>query len=101
MITVFERIPELFVELYDAQFQTWAREFRTRGKRCAIVFNPAPGAAPIHDDEGRLVAAGAWFEAEVDRSRPQMPRVIIKPASEHDEEMVKRHVVDMARYVLQ
>lgn len=101
MITVFERIPDLFVSLYDAQFQTWAREFRARGRKCAIVFNPAPGAKPIFDGEGRIVAAGCWLEAEVDRSRPQTPRVIIRPASEHDEEMIAKHVRAMSPHVLQ
>jgi hypothetical protein len=101
MITEFERIPGLFVELYRRQFEIWAREFRKRGKRCAIVFNPAPGAAPLFDGEGRIIAAGCWLEADIDRSQPQMPRVIIRPASEHDEEMIARHVKTMSRHVLQ
>ena len=47
MITVFERIPEFFVELYDAQFQIWAREFRKRGYECAIVFSRPPGTVGL------------------------------------------------------
>ena len=100
MITVFERMPELFVELYDAQFQTWAREFRVRGTRCAIVFNRASGEATLLDGEGRPIWAGCWLMAEVDRSRPQKPRVIIRPASEHDEELIARHCVKMRRHML-
>jgi hypothetical protein len=38
VITIFEQIPEVFVEHYDAQFQAWGREFRARGELCAIVF---------------------------------------------------------------
>ncbi len=101
MITVFERIPEIFTDVYDAQFQLWAREFRTRGPKCAIVFNPAPGAAPLFDGEGRIVAAGAWLRAEVDYSLPQTPRVVISPSSEHDQEMIARHCRAMAPHVLQ
>lgn len=101
VITVFEKIPPLFVELYDPQFKIWAAEFRTRGRRCAIVFNLKPGQPVPRDGEGRPIAAGAWLQAEVDRSRPQTPRVIIRPATPHDEEMIARHVADMRPHVLQ
>lgn len=101
MITVFERIPDLFVELYDPQFQTWAREFRTRGTECAIVFNLPPGKVPLLDGEGRRIAAGCWLSAEIDRSRPQTPRVIIRPKTEHDEEMIAKHCREMRLHVLQ
>lgn len=100
MLTVFEKIPDLFVELYDAQFQLWAREFRARGRKCAIVFNPAPGSAPVFDEEGRLVAVGAWLEAQVETGLGE-PRIVIKPASEHDAEMIARHCHEMAPHVLQ
>lgn len=101
MATEFERVPGLFVELYREQFDIWAREFRTRGKRCAIVFNPPPGELPKFDTEGRIVAAGCWLEAEVDLERPDNPRVVIRPATEHDEEMIARHVKAMKPHVLQ
>lgn len=101
MITIFEKIPDLFVEIYDPQFQLWAREFRQRGPKCAIVFNPAPGAKPVFDGEGRIVAAGCWLTAEVDRSRPQDVRVVIRPASDHDEEMIARHCAALRPHVLQ
>lgn len=100
MITAFERIPELFVEIYNHQFQIWAREFRARGPRCAIVFRPVPGRGVVLDGEGRPVLAGAWLEAEVDRSGGSA-RVVIRPASEHDQEMIARHCRDLAPHVLQ
>lgn len=100
MLTVFEKIPDLFVEVYDAQFQTWAREFRTRGPRCAIVFNLTPGAQPIYDEDGRIVAVGAWLTADLDLSTPNR-RMVIRPATEHDEEMIARHGRAMKPHVLQ
>lgn len=100
MITVFEKIPDLFVEVYDPQFQTWAREYRRRGARCAIVFNPVPGVAPALDGEGRVVAAGAWLTAEVDGGGAR-PRMVIRPATEHDAEMIARHVRALSPHVLQ
>lgn len=99
-VTVFEKIPDLFVELYDQQFQTWAREFRARGRRCAIVFNLAPGEMPKFDGEGRMVAVGCWLEAQIEAGIGE-PRIVIRPASEHDEEMIARHTRAMAPHVLQ
>jgi hypothetical protein len=101
MITIFEKIPDLFVEVYDSQFATWAREFRRRGTRCAIVFHPVPGEAPKFDGEGRLIAAGAWMDAQVDLSVPERPRIVIRPATEHDEEMIARHTRAMSPHWLQ
>lgn len=101
MITVFDaKIPEIFVELYDPQFRLWAREFRTRGRKCAIVFNLAPGSEPKFDEDGRMIAAGAWLEAQVEAGIGE-PRIVIKPASEHDAEMIARHCHEMKRHVLQ
>jgi hypothetical protein len=95
MITVFERIPDFFVQLYDEQFQQWAREFRTRGQYQAIVFEPVPGRIALLDMHGQPVWKGCWLEAEVDRSQPQTPRVVIKPRTDHDAEMIERHVKEM------
>ena len=47
MLTVFEKIPDLFVQHYDSSFQVWAREFRQRGHECAIPFDRKPGAPVI------------------------------------------------------
>lgn len=91
MLTVFDQIPDAFVELYDAQFRTWAREFRRRGKRCAIVFHVKPGSVPILDGEGRRVVRGVWLEAQVEGGG----RMVIRPATEHDAEMIARHVREM------
>jgi hypothetical protein len=101
MLTVYERIPEIFVELYDQQFQQWAREFQKRGQYAAIVFNRPRGTPVILGADGEPVWVGAWLSAEVDRSQPQLPRVIIRPRTEHDQEMIERHCREMAPHVLQ
>ncbi len=100
MMTVFERIPDLFVELYDAQFQQWAREFQARGRYAAIVFNRPRGVPAILGADGEPIWVGAWLSAEVDRSQPQTPRVVIRPRTEHDAEMIERHVREMSPHVL-
>lgn len=101
MITVFEKIPDLFVEMYDAQFAQWAREFRRRGQFAAIVFDTPPGGVRLLGPDGQPVWKGAWFEAEVDRADPENMRVVIKPRTPHDEEMIERHCREMSRFRLQ
>lgn len=100
MVTVFEKIPDLFVELYDQSFQTWAREFRVRGPECAIRFIPVPGEIAILGPDGKPAWKGCWLTAEVDRERPQNPRVIIRPKTEHDAEMIAKHCAAMRPHVL-
>lgn len=101
MLTIFEKIPDLFIELYDAQFQQWAREFRTRGRYAAIVFN-RPAGTPIQMDEsGQPVWHGCWLSAEIDSTLIGGPRVVIKPRTEHDEEMILRHCREMSPHWLQ
>lgn len=100
MMTVFERIPDLFVQHYDSSFQIWAREFRKRGDRCAIPFDRVPGRPVILGPDGQPPWIGAWMEAEIDRSQPQMPRVVIRPASDKDAELIERHTREMAGHWL-
>lgn len=97
MITVFQQIPDLFVQLYDSSFQVWAREFRVRGPKCAVEFIRVPGAPALLDGEGRAIRKGAWLVAE-----PQGDGVmVIKPASERDAELIERHTREMRPHVLQ
>lgn len=103
MITEFRGIDastaRRFMELYREQFEVWAREYRVRGNRCAIVFKSVPGAATLLDTEGRPVKRGVWLDAEVDAAGPEV-RVVVTPATEHDAEMIERHCREMAPYVL-
>jgi hypothetical protein len=100
MLTVFERIPDPFVQMYNSQFEQWAREFRKRGNYAAIVFDRVPGKPVLLGQDGKPVWKGAWFEAEVDRTLPQQVKVVIKPRTGHDEEMVERHCREMAPFRL-
>jgi hypothetical protein len=101
MVTVFERIPDLFVELYDEQFRMWAREYQRRGRFAAIVFNPPPGAATILGPDGKPVWKGCWLESEFEPGLGGQRRMVIKPRTDHDAEMIERHCREMSRHVLQ
>ena len=100
MITVFEGIPDIFVERYDAQFEMWGREFRTRGRKCAIVFDRLPGETPSFDAADRLVWSGCWLTADIEEFRGHQA-MIIRPASEWDKNMVEEHAWNLRRWMLQ
>lgn len=114
MITVFERIPVFFVEMYDAQFQQWARELRTRGYHQAIPFFVPPGK-PVRwredgfpetlNEEGEWIARGCWLEAHYDAGLTAgaglEPKMVIRPRTDADAELIERHCREMARYRLQ
>lgn len=100
MITVFEGLPDLFVQHYDSSFQVWAREFRTRGTKCAIPFDREPGRPVILGPDGKPPWRGAWLVAEVDRTRPQEVRVVIKPADDAASAAIERHTRTMAEHWL-
>jgi hypothetical protein len=89
MITVFEHIPDVFVEHYDAQFQSWGRDYRARGRKCAIVFDLMPGETPKFDEEDRLVWSGAWLTADLELHRGQRV-MMIRPATEFDRDLIER-----------
>ena len=99
MITIFEKIPDVFVQLYDAQFQLWAREYQTRGPYAAIVFNRPYGTPMQMDEDGQPVWFGAWLHATVEKTL-RGPRVVIKPRTEHDADMIERHCREMLPHVL-
>lgn len=99
MITVFERIPDFFVELYDAQFQIWAREFRKRGHDCAIVFERPSGAPRLLNPNGEPMWRGCWLKARLERLGGKT-RIIIRPRTAADEELIHRHCSEMRPFVL-
>ena len=98
MVTIFEQIPDPFIQAYDAQFQTWAREFRTRGNRCAVIFDKPPGAPVVLDMEARPVQHGAWLKAHLEAGPNNEKRVVIEPENEFAAELIARHTKEMMRY---
>lgn len=93
MQTVFERIPEIFVEAYDRQFVLWARQFKETGPVVAFRLKVPVEALPFARDQRRII--GVRLKAELDVSQPQAPRMVITPQTDADEEAIKRHCFDL------
>jgi hypothetical protein len=100
MITVFENIPDIFVEKYDAQFCQWGREYRKRGRKVAIAFDVLPGEALKLDQEGRFIWTGAWLTADVEQLNGRQA-MVIRPASDWDKNLIEVHCWHLKRHMLQ
>lgn len=96
----FEHIPDAFVQHYREAFSVWGAEIKTRGRRCAIPLDLPPGEKPALDEGGRPVIKGAWFEADIDWTDVENPKLIIRPADAFYAEMVARHTREMAGHWL-
>jgi hypothetical protein len=96
MITVFEGIPEIFIERYDALFRKWGREFGKRGRKVAIAFDLMPDETVVKDEEGRNVWTGAWLTADVEDQW-----MVVRPASDWDRYMIDLHCSKLRRWMLQ
>ena len=98
MITVFERIPEVFVNAYDAQFKAWSRQFREIGPIVGFRLKKPIEALPFEKRQGRII--GVRLKADIDASVPDKPRMVIQPQTLEDEEAIKRHCFDLKALVL-
>lgn len=96
MITVgrvkFSRIPEYFLERYDAEFAKWASEIPvgTFKSRRLFVFREGHLAANSPDPEQGKELVGAWLWARLSRKG-----VEIEPFTERDEDKIKAHCAKM------
>jgi hypothetical protein len=94
MITAFERIPELFVSVYDADFQRWGRGFRKIGSRYTLRLKKPVAPLAVRTD-GRVIV-GVVLKADVERAVDgTVKRVVIMPADEANAEAIRRHTADL------
>lgn len=99
MLTVFEKIPDLFVQVYDPLFQQWARNFKRVGKKAVLKFRKPLEPSALATDRRRIV--GVVLLAEVERNAKGVTtRVTIRPADEANEEAIRRHTAELRAEML-
>lgn len=94
MITVFDRIPDFFVERYDEELQAWGRNFGKIGPVKAIVLKEGPFADVSPDPEVGPVLIQVKLIAKMERAAE---RVTVAPLGEHDEEQIRKHCEKLVR----
>lgn len=94
MLTVFERIPDFFIERYDEELQAWGRNFGKIGPVKSVVLKEGPFADLSPDPEQGAVLLGVKLVAKMERLRD---RVTVAPLGERDEAVIARHCEKMRR----
>lgn len=94
MITVFEKIPDWFVERYDGELCAWAANFAKIGPVKGIVLREGPFSDLSPDAEQGAVLLQVKLIARMERGRE---RVTVGPLTERDEVLIARHCEKMER----
>lgn len=94
MLTVFERIPDYFVERYDGELQAWGANFAKIGAVKTIVLREGGLADLSPNAEQGAVLLAVRLVAKMER---QAERVTVSPQSEQDEALIARHCEKLER----
>lgn len=97
MITTnFERLPDMFLRVYQPMLLAWASEFSKYGPSIEIDLLRAPGSAIDLRAMSHRVRLGARFwKHPVSGDR----RITIAPLSERDAEIAAKHVEALPRII--
>lgn len=88
MLTVFERIPDYFVERYDTELQAWGSNFAKIGAVKTIVLREGYLSDLSPNEEQGAVLLAVRLMAKMERGHA---RVTVSPQSEQDEALIARH----------
>ena len=88
MMTVFERIPDYFVERYMEEIEAWAANFSKIGPVKSIVLKEGHFADSSPNPEQGAVLLGVKLIAKMEK---WADKVTISPHSEQDEEVIQKH----------
>lgn len=92
MLTVFDRIPDYFVERYDAELQAWGANFAKIGAVKHIVLREGYLADLSPEAEQGAVLLQVVLVAKMERLAE---RVTVSPRGEQDEALIAKHCEKM------
>lgn len=95
MITVFERIPDYFVERYDPEICAWAANFSKIGPVKGIVLREGHLSDVSPDPEQGAVLLQVKLLARMERLKD---RVTIEPFDEQSGMLIAKHCEKMVRH---
>ena len=96
MITIFQRIPDYFIERYDDELTAWGRNFGKIGPVKSIMLREGCFSDPSPNEEqgARLFVVRLMAQME---KRSGSPRVTVCPYSDMDEMLIFKHCEKMQR----
>ena len=99
MMTVFERVPEFFVERYNEEMLAWGRNFKKIGPVKQFVLREGVWAASSPDPEQGAVLIAVKLLATIKRGdfgNHDNDRVIVSPLTDEDEAKIRHHCERMS-----
>src|SRR5271157_3368733 len=94
MLTVFERIPDYFVERYDGELTAWGRNFGKIGPVKSIMLREGGFSDSSPDPEQGAKLMVVRLLALMERNKQ---RVTVCPYSDMDEQLIAKHCEKMER----
>jgi hypothetical protein len=94
MITVFERIPDYFIERYNDELCAWGKNFAKIGVVKSIMLREGvfSDSSPNEEQGAKLMVVRLLA-----RMSRQSRRVTVCPFSDMDEQLIAKHCEKMAR----
>lgn len=94
MLTIFDRIPDFFVERYDDELTAWGKNFGKIGAVKTIVLREGYLADLSPNEEQGAVLLAVLLVAKMEKFRE---RVTVSPKTEQDEALIRRHCEKLER----
>lgn len=94
---VFEKIPDYFVERYADELGAWGKNLKKIGLTKHIVLNEGALSDLSPNEELGAVLIRVTLKAEIERLQNDQLRLVITPADERDERMIRVHCEKMIR----
>jgi hypothetical protein len=94
MLTIFDGIPDYFVERYNDELEAWGRNFGKIGPEKHIVLREGYLADLSPSEEQGAVLLVVSLIARMEKFRE---RVTVSPKTEQDEALIRRHCEKLER----
>jgi hypothetical protein len=95
--TVFEGIPDYFVERYDFDWRRWGSNFKQHGLNYRVLVREGGLADLSPNAEQGPVMLAVDLTAEIERRAGSVHKITIKVADEQSRQVMLRHCEKMQR----
>lgn len=95
--TVFEGIPDYFVERYDFDWRRWGSNFKQYGLNYRVIVREGGLADLSPNEEQGAVLLGVDMTCEIERRAGSVHKITVKVADEQSKAIMLRHCEKMQR----
>lgn len=101
--TIYDRLPEYFCQRYEDWIIDWGRNFRRHGTQYRVMLREGPHSDLSPNPEQGPVLLAVDLLADIGRNERtgEVERITIRPATEQDEALIRRHCEKLVRLRVQ